>query len=169
MADGNSAMAGKVSAALLLSLALGATASAQTVIDAGKTPPQLFASDCSPCHKSPAGLAKSTIGLSSFLRQHYVASRQNAEALASYLQAAGEGRRQPAAPTQRKRDAKPGEKKDESKPASTPAAPKPEDKPAEAKPAAAAPAEAKPAEAKPVEAKPAETKPADTPAAKPAE
>lgn len=171
-------MTGKISMVLLVSLGFCGAAQAQTVIDAGKTPAQLFATDCAPCHKTPAGLAKSTMGLSGFLRQHYVSSRQNADALAAYLQGAGDGSRRQAAPTQRKRDGKPADKKDEakpgeSKPATTPAAAKPDDKPAESKPAAAStesrPAEAKPSESKPSESKPAESKPAEAPAAKPAE
>ncbi len=152
-----------MAAGLLFSLT--GAAFAQAAIDAGKSPAQLFASDCTPCHKTPQGLAKSTMGLSEFLRQHYVASRQNADALASYLQGVGEGRPQ-AAPA-RKRDAKPATaKKDESKPEATPASAKPDEKPAESKPAEVKPAESKPAEAKPAEAKPAEAKPVE---AKPAD
>jgi hypothetical protein len=142
-------------------------AQAQTVIDAGKTAPQLFASDCSPCHKTPQGLAKGSAGLSGFLRQHYTASRENADALASYLSGVGDAK---APPPPRKREAKPAAKPEDGKTGDAkteakPAAAKSEDKPV----SDSKPAEAKPAEAKPAESKPAESKPADAPAAKPAE
>lgn len=54
---------------------------------AGKTPPQLFASDCSACHHSPRGLAKGkpAFVLSGFLRSHYTTKTETADALAAYL------------------------------------------------------------------------------------
>ena len=60
---------------------------------AGKTAAQLFASDCSACHKSPAGLAKgqSTGSLASFLREHYTTKPESASALAAYVAGAGPG------------------------------------------------------------------------------
>jgi hypothetical protein len=79
---------------------------AQENLDRGKTPEQLFASDCAICHKSPQGLAKAgrLFGLDNFLREHYTASRESAAKLAAYLQAVGEA---PGAPAKRgKRDAK---------------------------------------------------------------
>ena len=63
----------------------------------GKTPAQLFASDCtsSDCHSRPQGLAKrrSSSELSDYLREHYTNSRQSAAVLAGYLlgQPAGSG------------------------------------------------------------------------------
>ena len=68
------------------------TAAAQD-FSAGKTAPQLFASDCSACHKSPAGLAKGrdARGLASFLREHYTTKEESAVALAAYLAGAGPG------------------------------------------------------------------------------
>ena len=69
---------------------------------AGKTAAQLFASDCSACHKSPAGLAKgqSTNSLVSFLREHYTTKPASAAALAAYVAGAGPGsaRLNPQAP-----------------------------------------------------------------------
>lgn len=55
--------------------------------DAGKTGPQLFASDCSACHKGPGGLAKGRDkgGLTSFLREHYTSKQELAQLLAAYL------------------------------------------------------------------------------------
>jgi mono/diheme cytochrome c family protein len=76
----------------LTALALALTAGpavAQDNFDANKTPAQLFANDCSGCHKSPTGLIKSSglFGVESFLREHYTASRQAAAAIAGYLRA----------------------------------------------------------------------------------
>lgn len=70
----------------LVTLILG-PAAGQDSLDKGKTPAQLFASDCSPCHKSPQRLAKSggLFGLDGFLREHYTASRESAAAIANYL------------------------------------------------------------------------------------
>jgi hypothetical protein len=66
-------------------------------LDAGKTGPQLFAQDCSACHRSPQGLSKNMSGgsLVSFLRQHYTSSASSANAVAAYVQAAGAPRVDP--------------------------------------------------------------------------
>jgi mono/diheme cytochrome c family protein len=81
---------------------LAGPAKAQDSLDAGKTPAQLFASDCAVCHKSPLGLSKAggIFGLSSFLRQHYTTSRASASAIADYIEqldraAAAEPRKTP--------------------------------------------------------------------------
>ena len=55
---------------------------------AGKTPAQLFRSDCSGCHAQPAGILKRRrdIGeLTEFLREHYTTKSESARALATYL------------------------------------------------------------------------------------
>ena len=75
---------------LLISLgvfALSGAALAQTDYTAGKTPAQLFAGDCSACHKTPRGLAKGrdARALTGFLREHYTTKSQSAGALANYL------------------------------------------------------------------------------------
>jgi mono/diheme cytochrome c family protein len=132
-------------------------AAAQDNFDANKTPAQLFANDCSGCHKSPAGLSKvpGMFGVESFLREHYTASRQAAAAIAGYLrsvdaaQAAApskRGKSEPRRKADRKKELKPGAKTE----AKTEAKPEPK---AEAK------SEAKPK----AEAKPANEKPADKP------
>jgi mono/diheme cytochrome c family protein len=150
-------------------------AAAQENLYANKTPAQIFATDCAICHKQPGALAKAGgplgLGIESFLRSHYTASRESAALMAKYIQsfdapaAAPERKRgSTAARPRRPADAKagekkPGESKTEEKKAEPASASKPEAKP-EAKPAEAAkPAESKPAEAKPAEAKPAEAKP----------
>ena len=138
-------------------------AAAQENLYANKTPAQIFASDCAMCHKQPQSLAKAGgplgLGLESFLREHYTASRESAGLMARYIQSFDA----PAAAPERKRGGtaarprKPAEKKPE--PASDT---KTEAKPAETKPAEKPP-EAKPAEAaKPAESKPAESKPEKT-------
>ena len=74
-------------AGAVLAMCLGGIAAAQENLDKGKTPAQLFASDCAVCHRSPKGLAKSggLFGLDNFLREHYTASRESASAIAGYL------------------------------------------------------------------------------------
>jgi hypothetical protein len=154
---------------------LATGAGAQESLDHGKSPVQLFASDCSICHKSPQGLAKSggLLGLDSFLREHYTASRESAIAIANYLKSMDRG---PAAPGRAsKRTAKGDEKAkaDEKKKAAV--------KPGEAKgteknPDAAAsepkspapkPSEPKPSDSKSSDSKSSETKPADIMAPEP--
>src|SRR5689334_12606813 len=75
-----------------------AGAGAQESLDRGKNPAQLFASDCSGCHKSPQGLAKAggLLGLDSFLREHYTASKESAAAIASYIKSMDTGPAGPA-------------------------------------------------------------------------
>jgi hypothetical protein len=102
----------------VLALPGSVAASAQTGsqgenFSAGKTPAQLFASDCtgSGCHKGPQGLGRKggigIGGLSGFLREHYTNSRESAAALANYLA------KLPAGPepreARRPRDSKPAE------------------------------------------------------------
>ena len=62
-------------------------APANTDYSAGKTPEQLFNSDCSGCHHSPHRLAhgRSERGLAGFLREHYTTNAQWAASLANYL------------------------------------------------------------------------------------
>src|SRR5450759_2680535 len=87
---------------------VAAPARAQESLDSGKTPAQLFASDCAICHKTPQGLAKAggLLGLDTFLRQHYTASRESAAAIAAYLQAVGRGSPAPVPGRPAKRNAK---------------------------------------------------------------
>ena len=139
-------------------LVLGVPLRAQENLDFGKTPAQLYASDCAICHKSPQGLAAKgggLFGLENFLRQHYTASRESAAAISNYLQAVGGG---PAA--------KPGRAGKRPPKAATP---KGDDKAkgVEKKPDASKPGEAKSGEAKSGEGKPGAAKPAAPKSAKP--
>jgi hypothetical protein len=77
---------------LLVGLA-PAWAYAQTNIDQGKTPAQIFAADCAECHKATRALAsgKNNATLTDFLREHYTTSRDQAAALAAYVLSARGG------------------------------------------------------------------------------
>src|SRR5215467_8797622 len=63
-----------------------ATAPAQD-LTAGKTPAQLFRSDCAECHRSPSAVAGSrdVRVLADFLREHYTTRSETAGALAAYV------------------------------------------------------------------------------------
>ena len=171
---------------------VAAPAGAQESLDSGKTPAQLFASDCAICHKSPQGLAKSggILGLDSFLREHYTASRESAAAIAAYLQAFGNA---PAAPARRatkkgtgKTEAKggdkpkAGEKKTETKksgvtlpgdntppPAKTSEPKTSEPKSSDSKPSESKASDTKAGDSKPSESKASEPKSSDTKASEP--
>jgi mono/diheme cytochrome c family protein len=73
-------------------------------LTAGKTPAQLFRSDCVECHRSPGGMARTrdVRALADFLREHYTSKSETAGALAAYVSsfAAGEpaGRNRATAP-----------------------------------------------------------------------
>lgn len=105
---------------------LGA-AMAQEDLNRGKSPAQLFASDCADCHRNPRALKRQNAGaLADFLRVHYTASRENAAAIAGYLMALGPaprgGSTRPAEPGR----ARPAAGQDAGKPAvATPSAEKP--------------------------------------------
>src|SRR5689334_19179214 len=60
---------------------------------AGKSPAQLFSTDCSACHQSARGLAKGRDprSLTSFLREHYTTKQETAATLAAFLAGAGSG------------------------------------------------------------------------------
>ena len=158
----------------ILAALYGTPVGAQENLYANKTPAQIFASDCAICHKSPQGLSKAGgmfgLGMESFLREHYTASRESAAVIARYIQSLDSG---PAAPEKGKRRAGSGAKPSAKKPADakptevkagqddTPIS-KPADKKAEpvetkteARPEPRAQPEAK------IEAKPSEPKPAE--------
>lgn|GEM_PF-1042876 len=61
---------------------------AQTVLGDPRDAARTFASNCSACHKSPRGLAKSG-QVAGFLRQHYTTGSEMSAAMAAYLVAAG--------------------------------------------------------------------------------
>lgn len=143
-------------------------AGAQDNLDQGKTPAQLYASDCAICHKSPQGLAKAggLFGVQSFLREHYTASKEAAAAIAAYLESVDRGPAPRRTPPKRSakgdRSGKPSAKKIEpGKPGSA----KTPDKTPEAKASEPKASETKPSEIKPAEPKVAEpdagTKPAE--------
>lgn len=137
-------------------LILGSPLKAQENLDSGKSPAQLYASDCAVCHKSPQGLAargSGILGLESFLREHYTASRESAAAIAGYLRSVGN----PAPGRAAKGKGKKGDDKAKGT-EKKPEAPKSD----EAKPGDAKPAEAKPAKPKSTGPKVAKPKPAES-------
>jgi len=150
-------------------LCIAGVAGAQENLDQGKSAAQLFAANCAMCHKSPQGLAKAggILGLDSFLREHYTASKESAGALAAYLKSMDTG---PAAPARgAKRSAKGDEKSklDEKKKSGAKTG---EQKGTEKKPDGTTEpksSESKPAEAKPSDAKPSDGRPADIVAPEP--
>jgi hypothetical protein len=71
----------------LPALVLTAGAAVAQDFTAGKTPAQLFGSDCATCHHQPNGLGKKydTGSLAGFLRAHYTTKPASAGALAKYV------------------------------------------------------------------------------------
>jgi outer membrane biosynthesis protein TonB len=152
-----------------------APAGAQENLDSGKSGAQLFASNCTLCHKSAQALRKSggPLGLSGFLREHYTSSRESAAIIATYLESFGTppapGKRTGATKRTGKGDekAKDDEKKAEPKSGETKSVkPDKTDKPPEAKTSEPKTSEPK-SEPKPPDAKASEPKPDAAPAAKP--
>jgi hypothetical protein len=78
-------------ATALVIVSVATEASAQTNIDQGKSPAEIFANACVVCHKTTRGLAngQNSLTLPSFLREHYTASKDQAAALAAYVLASG--------------------------------------------------------------------------------
>jgi hypothetical protein len=75
--------------ASLLGLALfvaGLPVRAQSNLDAGKSPAQIFASTCNACHRSPREIKRTNAG---FLREHYSTGAREAAAMAAYLASVG--------------------------------------------------------------------------------
>src|SRR5882757_2888899 len=70
---------------------LVATAGQAQNLDAGKSPAQIFNSNCAACHKSARGLLKtvSPSSLPGFLRQHYTTGSDMAQMLSGYLMSNG--------------------------------------------------------------------------------
>jgi hypothetical protein len=156
---------------------------------AGKTPAQLFASDCSACHRSPDGLGKkyNAGSLTGFLRAHYTTKQETAGSLAKYVMGFAAARpvatTSPTAEDARSPDGKhrsdvssDGEKKPRAKPAGAAANEDHPPVPQPAQPAPAAEAAIRPPAPLPVQStKPARapaeiegTKPAGKPNARPA-
>lgn len=67
--------------------ALASGAAPAQDLTAGKTPAQLFRSDCAECHRSPSGVARTrdVHALADFLREHYTTKSETAAALAAYV------------------------------------------------------------------------------------
>src|SRR5258708_38980377 len=59
---------------------------AQSNLDAGKSPAQIFSDTCNACHRSPRELKQTSPG---FLREHYTTGGREAAAMAAYLTPGG--------------------------------------------------------------------------------
>lgn len=133
------------------------TALAQEDLNRGKTPAQLFASDCDDCHRNPRALSKreNAGALASFLRVHYTASRESATAIAAYLASLGPdpraGSTRPAPQRARPAASPEQSKSEQSQPAAKPAEAAP---PVPPEPVPQAPAAAKEPAREPVPAAP---------------
>jgi hypothetical protein len=79
---------GRILAWAIGAAALMVTASvhAQSNLDAGKSPAQIFNDTCNACHRSPRELRPSSPG---FLREHYTTGGREAAAMAAYLSSVG--------------------------------------------------------------------------------
>jgi mono/diheme cytochrome c family protein len=79
----------KAISSFVLGLAISCASAAATAQDltAGKTPAQLFRSDCAECHRSPGSVAgtRDVHELAAFLREHYTSKSETAGALAAYV------------------------------------------------------------------------------------
>lgn len=67
-------------------VAAATSAQAQSNIDAGKSPAQIFANTCNACHRSARELKPTSAG---FLREHYTTSAQEAATMAAYVASVG--------------------------------------------------------------------------------
>lgn len=69
-----------------MALVMMAPAQAQISINEGRTPSQIYAVQCGPCHERPQELTKAPPArLVAFLGEHYTESRETAVLLADYL------------------------------------------------------------------------------------
>jgi hypothetical protein len=59
---------------------------AQSNLDAGKSPAQIFAATCNACHRSPREIKRTSAG---FLQEHYTTGPREAAAMAAYLASVG--------------------------------------------------------------------------------
>jgi hypothetical protein len=73
-------------AVALTSLGLLTPVLAQSNLDAGKSPAQIFSDTCNACHRSPREIRRTS---PAFLREHYTTGMREAAAMAAYLAAVG--------------------------------------------------------------------------------
>ncbi|HWM81020.1 MAG TPA: hypothetical protein VNQ56_03065 [Pseudolabrys sp.] len=173
-----------------MALVMMAPAQAQISINEGRTPSQIYAVQCGPCHERPQELTKAPPArLVAFLGEHYTESRETAVLLADYLLRRASNAPEPRVATPRRSRERPAaDEAGQAESRATAGSPdqrggdragRKRQKPQEAKPTdsggargaapvepVAAPAafDAKPFDAKPVDAKPVETESVDAPA-----
>jgi hypothetical protein len=66
--------------------ATAGVADAQSNLDAGKSPAQIFSDTCNACHRSPREIKKTS---PAFLREHYTTGLREATTMAAYLASVG--------------------------------------------------------------------------------
>jgi hypothetical protein len=71
---------------IVVACSMAAPAHAQSNIDAGKSPAQIFSTTCNACHRSPRELRPTSAG---FLREHYTTGGREAATMAAYLASIG--------------------------------------------------------------------------------
>jgi len=82
-------------AGVVLAVFAVVTASAQSNLDAGKSPAQMFANGCSACHHTPQEVAHAG---RDFLLEHYTTGPRQADAMAAYLDTLRSAPARPAKP-----------------------------------------------------------------------
>jgi hypothetical protein len=66
--------------------AIAGVAHAQSNLEAGKSPAQIFSDTCNACHRSPREIKKTS---PAFLREHYTTGLREATTMAAYLASVG--------------------------------------------------------------------------------
>jgi hypothetical protein len=142
-----------------------ADAPAQSNLDAGKSPAQIFSDTCNACHRSPRELKQTSPG---FLREHYTTGAREAAAMGAYLATVGSDAR---AVQQRRPPALGGGQGGPSETAARPAQSVPpgtdQAKPDQARTDQARIDQAKPDQARPDQARPDQARSPETQAALP--
>ena len=72
--------------ALVLSPGMLSPSAAQSNLDAGKSPAQIFSDTCNACHRNPREIKPAS---AAFLREHYTTGPREAAAMAGYLASVG--------------------------------------------------------------------------------
>jgi len=70
----------------IVPLAAAGPVAAQSNLDAGKSPAQIFSDTCNACHRSPREIKRTS---PAFLREHYTTGLREATAMAAYLASVG--------------------------------------------------------------------------------
>src|SRR5215831_6544437 len=77
---------GRIVGGFIAVVVAGLPVCAQSNLDAGKSPAQIFSDTCGACHRGPRELKPTSAG---FLREHYSTGSREAAAMAAYLASIG--------------------------------------------------------------------------------